>query len=100
MPAVDQIRERLPEDAQDRVNKAVRDFREINKDPASLALNAVGYYSIFKGVVRFLFRGKRLRGLVFIAAGIGLIGVGREIEGSDPFTDQGGTGSRGNGQPS
>jgi hypothetical protein len=81
---VEALRKRLPPDVEQRVDRAVQTFRENHRSPANLALHAIGYYAILKGVVRFL-RKKRFRAFTLIGMGIALILAGHEIEGTEPF---------------
>ena len=80
-----EIRGKVPPEVEERLEHAVTTFRENHRNPTNLALHGVGYYAIFKGVVRFLFRRKRFTGLVSMAVGVVLILAGHEIEGTPAF---------------
>lgn len=75
---------KLPPQVEQRVDQAVQTFKQNHRNPANLALHGAGYYAIAKGLVRFLTH-RRFRGLFLIAAGIGLVLAGHEIEGTPAF---------------
>jgi hypothetical protein len=85
MAKVEEFRDRIPPEVEQRVEQAVSTFRENHKHPANLALHAVGYYAILKGIARFL-RHKRFRGAGLIAFGVGMLFTGHNIEGTEPFS--------------
>ena len=85
MARVEEFRDKLPPEVEQRVEQAVQTFRDNHKHPANLALHAVGYYSIATGLLRFLGKHK-FRGLVRIAFGVGMLLVGHNIEGTPPFS--------------
>lgn len=82
---VSELRGKVPPEVEERVEQAVQTFRENHRDPANLALHGVGYYAIFKGVVRFL-RHKRFRGLFLVGVGVAMLLAGHEIEGTPAFS--------------
>ncbi len=75
---------RVPPEVEQRLEQAAKTFRANHRHPANLALHAAGYYAIVKGVARFV-RGKRLRAVVFVLLGLGMLIWGHEIEGTDAF---------------
>lgn len=79
-----ELRGKIPPEVEERVEHAIQTFRQNHRDPTNLALHAVGYYSIAKGVVRFL-RHKRFRGLLMVGVGIAMLLAGHEVEGTPPF---------------
>lgn len=78
------IRGKVPPEVEERLEHAVRTFRENHKNRTNLALHGVGYYTILKGVARFL-RHRRFSGLLSIAVGVVMILAGHEIEGTPAF---------------
>ena len=98
MTRLEELRAKVPPDVEQRVERAVQTFRENHRHPANLALHGAGYYAILKGIVRFL-GGKRIRAVVFILFGLGMVLAGHDIEGTDAFSVLR-SGSNGpNGQP-
>lgn len=85
MSKIEEFRGKVPPEVEERVEQAVRTFRENHKDPKNLALHAAGYYAILKGIGRFA-RGKKFRGLSLVSFGVGMLLVGHEIEGTEPFS--------------
>ena len=82
---LEELRGKVPPEVEQRVERAVQTFRENHRHPANLALHGAGYYAILRGIVRF-FAGKRIRAVVFILAGIGMLLYGHDIEGTDAFS--------------
>lgn len=81
---VEILGKRLPPEAEQKIEQAVDVYRENHKHPANRVLHAAGYYAILKGLSRFL-RGKRFRAVFLVAAGLGLLVYGHEIEGTEAF---------------
>jgi hypothetical protein len=92
MARIDELRGKVPPEVEQRVEQAVKTFRENHKDPANLALHAAGYYAILKGLARFV-QGKRFRAVVFVLFGFGMVLAGHEIEGTDAFAILKGSGN-------
>ena len=84
MDRVDEIRGRIPPEVEEKLDRAVKTFRENHRHPANLAMHAVGYINILRGVFRIL-RGRLVPGFVLIAMGVGLIVAGHRLEGTEPF---------------
>jgi hypothetical protein len=81
---IDEVRGKLPPEVEQRLNQAATTFRENHRHPANLALHAVGYLAIAKGVLRIL-SGRPFRGLTLIAMGVAALLAGHEIEGTEAF---------------
>ncbi len=94
---LEELRGKVPPEVEQRVERAVQTFRENHRHPANLALHGAGYYAILKGIARF-FTGRRVRAVVFILFGIGMLLAGHDIEGTDAFSvlRQGSGGPNGN----
>jgi hypothetical protein len=84
MAKVDDLRGRIPPEVEQRLDRAVENFRESHRHPANLAMHVAAIYFIAKGVFRVL-RGRIFSGLTLIGMGVGLIAAGHQIEGSDAF---------------
>jgi hypothetical protein len=97
MQRIEEVRAKLPPSAERRIEDAVETFKANHKHPANLALHAAGYYAILKGLARFV-RGKRLRAVIFVLAGLGMVVYGHEIEGTDAFALLKGQAPSGNGR--
>lgn len=85
MSKIDEVRGKIPPEVEQRLNVAAQNFKENHRDPANLALHAAGYYSILKGLGRFV-RGKRFRAVLLVLFGVGMLLMGHEIEGTDAFS--------------
>ena len=81
---VSELRGKVPPDVEDRLEQAVQTFRDNHRHPTNLALHAVGWYAIAKGLMRFL-RHKRFRGVFLVGVGIAMLLAGHEIEGTPAF---------------
>ncbi len=81
---VSELRGKVPPEVEQRLDQAVQTFRENHRNPTNLALHGVGFFTIAKGVLRFL-RHKRFRGLALIGFGVALLLAGNEIEGTPAF---------------
>ena len=93
MARVEEFKDRIPPEVEQRVEHAVQTFRENHKNPANLALHAVGFYAIATGILRF-FGKHKIRGLARIGFGVGMLLTGHNIEGTPPFSMFGGNGQK------
>lgn len=84
MARVEDIRGRIPPEVEERLDRAVENFRENHRHPANLAMHLAAVFFIARGIFRVL-RGRIFSGLTLIAMGVGLIVAGHQIEGSDAF---------------
>ncbi len=91
---VDEIRGKVPPEVEERLERAVSNFRSNHRHPANLAMHAGAAYFFAKGIFRLL-RGRIFSGLVLIGMGVGLILAGHQIEGSDAFAMFRGNGKAG-----
>ncbi len=85
MARVEEFRDKLPPEVEQRMEQAVQTFRENHKHPANLALHVIGTYAIATGILRF-FGKHKVRGLARIGFGVGMMLTGHNIEGTPPFS--------------
>jgi hypothetical protein len=85
MARVEEFKDRIPPEVEQRVEQAVQTFRENHKDPANIALHAVGYYAIATGLLRIVGKHK-FRGMARIGFGVGMLLAGHNIEGTPAFS--------------
>ena len=62
----------------------IETFRENHKDPVNLALHAVGFWLMLRGVGRLL-RGRLFAAVTLFSAGTAFLVGGHRLEGTDPF---------------
>jgi hypothetical protein len=79
------LRGKVPPEVEERLDRAVQNFRANHKNTTNLALHGVGYYAIAKGLLRFLGR-RKFRGLLMIGIGVAMLIAGHEIEGTPAFS--------------